>query len=180
MYNYFAYGSVLSKRHVGEWASEHGVDARLFARGAPAVLHGYKLVFDVESRFWGGKVADLAVDKDGAVHGMLFEIPPLAKDAVLRKEGVPTGLSQEIAVQVEVEGKRVDAMAFIARPERRTEPGPASGRLLQYLVEGAQERGLPESYLAELKAHAEKAVPAAPPPHAPKLQVTHLKGSSNQ
>ena len=36
MFRYFAYGSVLSKRHVGEWAGEHGVDARLFARGAPA------------------------------------------------------------------------------------------------------------------------------------------------
>ena len=38
MYLYFAYGSVLSKRHVGEWAGEHGVDARLFARGAPALM----------------------------------------------------------------------------------------------------------------------------------------------
>src|SRR5438132_6822131 len=96
MYLYFAYGSVLSRRHLGEWAAEHGVDVRLFARGAPAVLKGYKLVFDVDSRFWGGKVADIVEDKDGVVHGVLFEIPPPAKDAVLRKEGVPTGLSQEI------------------------------------------------------------------------------------
>jgi len=26
MYRYFAYGSALSKRHIGEWAAEHGVD----------------------------------------------------------------------------------------------------------------------------------------------------------
>ena len=43
MYLYFAYGSVLSRRHLGEWAAEHGVDARLFARGvgyiAAAVGH---------------------------------------------------------------------------------------------------------------------------------------------
>src|SRR5947209_14004935 len=89
MYRYFAYGSALSKRHIGEWAAEHGVDARLFARGAPAVLRGYRLVFDVESRFWGGRVANLAEDKEREVHGVLFEIPPPAKDAVLRKEGVP-------------------------------------------------------------------------------------------
>src|SRR6266851_2505088 len=150
MYLYFAYGSVLSKRHVGEWAGEHGVDARLFARGAPAVLRGYRLVFDVESRFWGGRVADLAEDKDGVVHGVLFEIPPPAKDAVLRKEGVATGLSQEIDVSVDVDGKAVAAKAFVARPEKRSEPGPASGRLLTYLIEGAEERGLPQSWIAEL------------------------------
>src|SRR2546428_1220912 len=107
MYRYFAYGSALSRRHIGEWAAEHGVDARLFARGAPAVLRGYRLVFDVESRFWGGRVANLAEDEEAAVHGVLFEIPPPAKDAVLRKEGVATGLSEEIDVSVEAEGKRI-------------------------------------------------------------------------
>src|SRR5438105_14111447 len=110
MYRYFAYGSALSKRHIGEWAAEHGVDSRLFARGTPAVLRGYRLVFDVESRFWGGRVADLAEDKNGVVHGVLFEIPPPARDAVLRKEGVPTGLSQERdgSVQLPAEGKSVE------------------------------------------------------------------------
>src|SRR3954468_4339780 len=151
MYRYFAYGSALSKRHIGEWAAEHGVDARLFARGAPAILKGYKLVFDVESRFWGGRVANLAADKDGAVHGVLFEVMPLAKDAILRKEGVPTGLSQELDVTVEAEGKQVAAKAFIARDEKRSEPGAPSGRLMQYLTEGAQERGLPQAWVDELK-----------------------------
>src|SRR5256885_6739228 len=153
MYRYFAYGSALSKRHIGEWAAEHGVDARLFARGAPAVLRGYRLVFDVESRFWGGRVANLAEDKDGAVHGVLFEIPPPARDAILRKEGVPTGLSQEIAVSVALpsEGRSVEAKAFVARPEKRSEAGPASGRLLEYLIEGAQERGLPAPWIDELR-----------------------------
>ncbi len=164
MYLYFAYGSVLSKRHLGEWAGEHGVDARLFAGGAPAVLRGYKLVFDVDSRFWGGKVADLAEDKDGVVHGVLFEIPPLAKDAVLRKEGVPTGLSEELNVEVEVEGKKLAAKAFRARAEKRTESGAPSGRLMGYLVEGAKERGLPAEWIAQLEEHAKQAAPVAPPP----------------
>ena len=162
MYRYFAYGSALSKRHIGEWAAEHGVDARLFARGAPAVLRGYRLVFDVESRFWGGRVANLTQDRDGEVHGVVFEIPPPAKEAVLRKEGVATGLSEEIDVQVEVEGKPVAAKAFVARAEKRSEPGPASGRLLAYLVEGAQERGLPQDWVDHLRAQAAEA-PQPPP-----------------
>lgn len=169
MYRYFAYGSALSRRHIGEWAAEHGVDARLFARGAPAVLRGYRLVFDVESRFWGGRVADLAADKDGAVHGVLFEIPLPAKEAVLRKEGVATGLSEEIDVEVVAEGRTVAAKAFVARPEKRTSPGAASGRLLAYLVEGAQERGLPESWVEFLRAQA--AEPPQPPPAPVGLKV---------
>ena len=171
MYLYFAYGSVLSRRHLGEWAAEHGVDARLFARGSHAVLRGYKLVFDVESRFWAGKVADLVEDKDGVVHGVLFEIPPLAKDAVLRKEGVPTGLSQEIAVTVEVEGKPMAAKAFTARPEKRSEAGPPSGRLIGYLVEGARERGLPAEWIAELEGHAKSAAAAQPAPGPSPLKL---------
>ena len=171
MYLYFAYGSVLSRRHLGEWAAEHGVDARLFARGSHAVLRGYKLVFDVESRFWAGKVADLVEDKDGVVHGVLFEIPPLAKDAVLRKEGVPTGLSQEIAVTVEVEGKPLAAKAFTARPEKRSEAGPPSGRLIGYLVEGARERGLPAEWIAELEGHAKSAAAAQPAPGPSPLKL---------
>src|SRR3954470_13695819 len=150
MYRYFAYGSALSRRHIGEWAAEHGVDARLFAGGTPAVLRGYRLVFDVESRFWGGRVANLAEDKDGEVHGVLFEIPPAAQEAVLRKEGVATGLSQEVEVTVQTGAGAVPAKAFVARPEKRGAPGFASARLLAYLVEGARERGLPESWIAFL------------------------------
>jgi hypothetical protein len=63
-------------------------------------------------------------------------------------------------VTVEVDGERVEAKAFVARPEKRTEPGPASARLLQYLVEGAQERSLPQTWVDELKRHA--AAAAAP------------------
>jgi len=169
MYRYFAYGSALSKRHIGEWAAEHGVDARLFARGVAAVLRGYRLAFDVESRFWGGRVANLAEDKDGEVHGVLFEIPLPAKEAVLRKEGVSTGLSEEIDVFVEAEGKRIAAKAYVARPEKRGEEGPASGRLLEYLIEGAQERGLPESWVELLRRQA--AGTPQPPPGRVGLKV---------
>src|SRR3954467_11880517 len=169
MYRYFAYGSAISRRHIGEWAAEHGVDVRLFARGAPAVLRGYRLVFDVESRFWGGRVANLAEDRSGEVHGVLFEIPLPAKEAVLRKEGVATGLSEEIDVSVEVEGKPIAAKAFVARAEKRGEAGSASGRLLAYLVEGAEERGLPQSWVEHLRLQA--AEKAQPPPGRVGLKV---------
>ena len=169
MFRYFAYGSALSRRHIGEWAAEHGVDARLFARGVPAVLRGYRLVFDVESRFWGGRVANLTADKDATVHGVLFEIPPPAKDAIARKEGVPTGLSEEIDVTVEAEGQSVPANAFVARAEKRSGPGPASGRLLAYLIEGAEERGLPAEWVEHLRT--QEALQPAPKPGPVGLKI---------
>jgi gamma-glutamylcyclotransferase len=162
MYRYFAYGSALSTRHIGEWAAEHGVDARLFARGTPALLRGYRLVFDVESRFWGGRVANLAEDEHSEVHGVLFEMPAAAQEAVLRKEGVATGLSQELIVTVQTSGGELQAKAFVARPEKRGAPGPASARLLGYLVEGARERGLPGSWVAFLEGQASGAPQAVP------------------
>ena len=164
MYRYFAYGSVLSLRHLAEWAGEHGVDDRLFAQGTSAILHGYEMVFDVESKFWGGRVANLREREGGAVHGVLFEIPEEAKEAVLRKEGVATGLSQEIGVAVETAGKPpVAAHAFVARPERRGAPGAPSARLMSYLIEGARERGLPQVWIEELHRHASAATtPVAP------------------
>jgi gamma-glutamylcyclotransferase len=171
MYRYFAYGSVLSKRHLGEWSAEHGVDPRLFQQGQLARLKGFSLVFDVESRYWGGRVADLAEDGDGEVWGVLFEILPMARDAVLRKEGVATGLSQEIDVTVEVDGKPVAAKAFVARPEKRVEPGPASGRLLACLLEGAAERGLPAGWIEQLRKHQQAAAPAAAAPGRVALNV---------
>lgn len=151
MYRYFAYGSAISKRHIAEWAGEHGVDARIFEAGVPAVLRGYRLVFDVESRFWGGRVANLTEDERSAVHGVLFELPDPARDAIFRKEGVPTGLSQQIDVTVEAHGDALPAKAFVARSDKRATPGPASERLLSYLIEGAMERGLPAEWVDTLR-----------------------------
>jgi gamma-glutamylcyclotransferase len=171
MYRYFAYGSALSRRHVGEWAIEHDVDPRLFEAGTPAVLRGYELVFDVESKFWGGRVANLREREGGAVHGVLFELPDEAKEAVLRKEGVPTGLSQEIEVAVETAGNPIAANAFVARAERRSAPGAPSAKLMTYLLEGAQERGLPQSWIDELRRHAATSAPPASPPGGGRLKI---------
>ena len=160
MIRYFAYGSALSKRHVHEWASEHGVDEAPFAAGVPAVLRGYELVFDVESRFWGGRVADLRPSDDAVVHGVLFELDDGALEAVRRKEGVPTGLSEEIEIEVQQGGASVAAKAYVGRPERRTTPGAPAPRLLAALIEGAIERGLPEPWISRLRSQGSTSGPS--------------------
>jgi cation transport regulator ChaC len=105
------------------------------------------------------------------VHGVLFEIPDEAKEAVLRKEGVATGLSQEVDVAVEVTGQTIAASAFVARPEKRSAPGAPSARLMTYLLEGARERGLPRSWIEELERHQSGAAPASAAPGSGGLKL---------
>lgn len=142
MFHYFAYGSVLSLKHAREWCESHALDVAPFLKGEPARLNGYKLVFDVPSRFWSGLVADLVPDPTGFVEGALFTLDDSARIAVLRKEGVATGLYREIEEEVLVGDRPVKASVFLAEPDRRVVPGPASFRYAEALLEGARERGL--------------------------------------
>jgi len=163
MFNYFAYGSVLSLAHAREWCSSHGMEVEPFLAGRPALLSGYRLVFDVPSRFWSGRVANLEADAARQVEGVLFELEDDARLAVLRKEGVATGLYRELLLPVTVDGRTVTASVFVAEEDRRVGPGPASSRYLQALREGAVERGLSAAWRAELEQHAADE-PRPPPP----------------
>jgi cation transport regulator ChaC len=163
MLRYFAYGSVLSLAHAREWATSHGMDVAPFLAGRPARLDGFRLVFDVPSRFWAGLVADLVVDVSSTVEGVLFELPEAAREAVLRKEGVATGLYREHLECVVVDGETVEASVFSAEPDRRTAQGPASCRYAQALVDGARERGLSAAWQASLEG-IERDAGRPPPP----------------
>jgi hypothetical protein len=142
VFHYFAYGSVLSPTHAREWCVSHALDVTPFLKGEPARLNGYRLVFDVPSRFWSGLVADLVPDPKAFVEGVLFTLEDSTRIAVLRKEGVATGLYREIEETVTVGDRQVKASVFLAEPERRVAEGPASFRYADALVEGARERGL--------------------------------------
>lgn len=146
MFYYFAYGSVLSLDHAREWSTSHALDVATFLGGQPARLSGWKLVFDVQSRFWQGLVANLEEAADSAVEGVVFEVDDEDRIAVLRKEGVATGLYRELKLPVMVGDAEVIASVFIAEPERRAEAGPASSRYVDALVSGARERGLSEEW----------------------------------
>lgn len=152
MFRYFAYGSVLSPTHAREWCESHALDVAPFLAGRPARLDGWKLVFDVPSRFWQGRVANLVPDPDAHVEGVVFEIADESRIAVLRKEGVATGLYREMQAEVRVGDETVTASVFVANDTARTEPGPASSRYVDALVEGARERGLSAEWQAYVTA----------------------------
>ncbi len=163
MFHYFAYGSVLSLAHAREWCESHALDVGPFLKGEAARLDGYRLVFDVPSRFWSGLVADLSPDPASRVEGALFTLDDSAREAVIRKEGVATGLYREFSANVSVGGRSVLASAFLAVHDRRVAPGPASSRYVDALIEGARDRGLSGEWQAQLaKVPREEMKP--PPP----------------
>jgi cation transport regulator ChaC len=160
-YRYFAYGSALDATHFAEWAAEHGYAGRALDEGQPAVLDDYELAMTVPSRYWMGAVGTLEARPGGAVYGVLFTLPDDWADMVRHKEGVATGLYRETEVEVrlwapggddDVTMQLMSASAFVVSPGRAvTAPPPSSQRWLDIVVRGAQARGLPDLWIAELK-----------------------------
>lgn len=163
MFYYFAYGSVLSLDHAREWCVSHALDSATFLGGKPAKLPGWKLVFDVPSRFWQGLVANLDEDAQSSVEGVVFEVDDVDRIAVLRKEGVATGLYRELKLPVLVGDEEVVASVFVAEQQRRATPGPASSRYVDALVAGARERGLSPAW-QQFVASLERDEARPPPP----------------
>ena len=163
MFHYFAYGSVISLRHAKEWCESHALDVAPFPKGQPARLDGYRIVFDVPSRFWSGLVADLVADSAAHVEGVLFTLDDSAREAVLRKEGVATGLYREIRVDVAIGAATEKATAYLAVEERRVPAGPASSRYVEALIEGARERGLSPEWLQALQRVPRDEIKPPPP-----------------
>jgi hypothetical protein len=159
-YRYFAYGSALEPSHFAEWASEHGHPTDVLTDGLPAALDDYALVLSVPSRYWMGAVGTIEPRQGDTVYGVLFEVEEAHADVVRHKEGVATGLYHEIEVEVrlwtpagEASTLQLDtASAFVVAEGRQVaHPPPPSQRWLDITIAGAQARGLPDLWIAELK-----------------------------
>jgi hypothetical protein len=154
-FNWFVYASSLDRAAFAEWVQEHGYALPDFARAVPACLSGFRLCFDVQSRFWGGAVASLAEDANASVEGLLLPMPGSARGLVDHKEGAISGLYVSFAVQVTpiAGGEPQNAIAYRAAPDRRLpSEGAPSKRFLEVLVNGAKASGLSESYVRSLEA----------------------------
>jgi gamma-glutamylcyclotransferase len=151
---YFAYSGVLDRNAFEEWKEEHSYQFFDLPEGQVAVLKDYDLIFDFPSRWWGGRVAGLCEKKGSAVYGRLFEISAKNWPVVQHKEGVVTGMSVEIKIKVEADGKEFEATAFVTSPQRASTEGPVSERYVAALIDGAQQAGLPAEYIQSLPSKA--------------------------
>ncbi len=147
---YFAYSGVLDREAFESWRKEHSYEFFQLPEGKIAEARGVDLIFDFPSRWWGGRVAGLVDKVDAKIYGRLFEIPAVNWPVVQHKEGVITGMSIERKIQIWVDGKEVEAIAFTTNPSRASTQGAISPRYLEALVRGAQAAGLPKEYVERL------------------------------
>ena len=155
---WFIYGSSLDREAFAAWAKEHGYALPDFSRARPAVLDGFRLAFDVRSRFWGGAVASLAEAPDRTVEGIALPLPGEARGLVDHKEGAISGLYEPFAVSVRTADGALPALAYRAVASRRLpSEEPASRAFLDVLRRGAKAWGLSASWQDALSA-----LPAGP------------------
>lgn len=154
-FTWFIYASSLDREAFAQWADQHGYELPDFSRAVPARLEGFRLSFDVESRFWGGAVASLMEAPGEHLEGLAVPMPGGARGLVDHKEGAISGLYAPMQVQVVplTGGDAIAALAFRASPDRRLpKDAPPSPRFLETLRKGARQAGLSASYLARLDA----------------------------
>jgi gamma-glutamylcyclotransferase len=151
-FNWFIYGSSLDADAFRAWAAEHGYQVPDFSRAVPARLDGFRLSFDVRSRFWGGAVASLVEAAGAHVEGISLPMPGAGRGLVDHKEGAISGLYRAFPVELTVAGQKVPALAYRAADDRRlpAEEPPSRG-FVDTLVKGARAWKLSEEWIATLQ-----------------------------
>jgi gamma-glutamylcyclotransferase len=159
-FQWFVYGSSLDVDAFQAWAGEHGYRVPDFARARAARLDGWRLAFDVPSRFWGGAVAGLKRSDGESVEGVLLAMPGDARGLVDHKEGAISGLATAVRVRVAPldGGEPIDAVAFTGADGRRMpREGAPSRRFVETVLRGARAFKLSGAYLAKLQEHLARA-----------------------
>jgi hypothetical protein len=153
-FTWFLYGSSLDREAFRAWADEHGHALPDFSRAFPARLDGWRLSFDVVSRYWGGAVGSLLPAPCGRVEGLALPMPGAARGLAEHKEGAVSGLYRATPVSVAPlsGGEPVAAVAFVASPDRRlpSEQPPAPA-WLEAVIRGARSAGLSAGWVGELE-----------------------------
>jgi hypothetical protein len=102
---YFAYGSNMDARRMRERAP----GSRVFG---PARLDGFRLAFSVYSTEWEGGAANLELDPDSHVWGVLWDVPEGKTGGLDAFQGHPTFFRREDVV---VEGPEGPVIAWTYR-----------------------------------------------------------------
>ena len=133
MLPYFAYGANMDERHM------HGRVPNATSLG-PARLAGYRLAFNVYSTEWEGGAANLEVDAEGRVYGVLWDIPEEEFRGLDAFAGHPTYFRREEIV-VDRSGSMVTSWTYrVAHQEGYVRP---TDRYLAHLYAAIRVQGLP-------------------------------------
>jgi len=153
-FRWFIYGSSLDVEAFRAWAGEHGYQLPDLSRAVAARLDGWRLSFDVLSRFWGGAVASLAESPGAHVEGIVLPLPGEARGLVDHKEGAISGLYRPFPVEVTplAGGAPLDAVAYRAADDRRLPSEETPSRpFVETLLRGARAFQLSPEWIAALE-----------------------------
>jgi hypothetical protein len=151
---WFVYGSSLDREAFAVWAGEHGYSVPDFSRAFPARLDGWRLSFDVASRFWNGAVGSLVAKPGARVEGLALPMPAAARGLADHKEGATSGLYRPVQVAIApLSGTPpTAAIAYVASPDRRlASEAPPALAWLETAIRGARAAGLSAEWVAELE-----------------------------
>ena len=153
-FTWFIYASSLDVGAMEAWCGDHGYTPPDLARAFPAQLEGFRLTFNVQSRFWGGAVANLAEAPGQRVQGLAVALPGSARKMVDHKEGAVSGLYMPVAVTVRplAGGDGVPAVAYRGAANRVGPEQPPSPRFLEALLRGAERWHLDAQWMDQLRA----------------------------
>jgi AIG2-like family len=148
---YFAYGSNMDPAQMRERCPGSS------ARGT-GLLAGYRLHFPRWSPRRGHAVASIEAHPEGGVWGVVYDMTPEDWPRLHPFEGhIAVGHAENrydlISVEVRADEGNVSARTYIAMPDpQRPDPGLTSVRYLRQMIDGAIAHGLPQDYLAMLRA----------------------------
>jgi len=146
---YFAYGSNMDGVQMKERCPSHEFRGTGF-------ITDYRLDFTHYAAHRKGGAADIVPEGDARVWGVLYDISNEDIEALNRFEGM--GLQPPVyrhaSVNITHETNRNDSMTDAYAYEIITKSGPfkPSRNYMRHLLDGARMWGLPESYIAMLKA----------------------------
>jgi hypothetical protein len=169
---YFAYGSNLNSRAVGEWCRHFGHKPPVLKSGRPAILDNYRLGFPIFSEYWGGGIADIVYDPGKYVAGVLFDLSETDLETLDHKVGRrvdngarETGVYKRIEVKVSPLGKGgpVEAVTYQGVSVERYHIPPTT-HYMELLVQGAYSHGLSIMWMSYLQSFSTQAGRKPRPP----------------
>ena len=123
--------------------------------GGRVRLSGYRLKFHKKSCDGSAKCDAYGTgDERDVLHGVVYEIDEKEKPNLDRAEGLGSGYNE---VEIEVKGDRgpVTAFMYVADSEYIDDTLQPYSWYKEYVLKGAQEQRLPESYIEEHVAKVE-------------------------
>lgn len=141
---YFGYGANIDPSYV----TESGLDVEFDGVG---VLLDHELEFSMPCEYRGVGYASVNSKQGQQVLGSLYKIDPLSLALLDIMEWVPFGAYRRKKMNVDVEGRQVEAYVYVAANPRNGLSPPKE--YLEWLVEAGNLRGFSTDYLKWLGSH---------------------------